>query len=103
MKEFDGKAVVLWGKLSERWIHAPGLVNRIVEMILKKEAVPGYAIIMPIAYNETELEDLEELRKYVSAFRMLIGKMFKDFLGSSKNKSESFLSEYPYRKGVSKR
>ena len=64
--------ITLWGKLSENWVHTKGIVKRVVSEIIEKSDVPSWALVIPIEYTNSELEDIKELRKRISKLRELI-------------------------------
>lgn len=79
MKDFDQTAVTLWGKLSGGWVHSSGLIDRIVDAVMNRQMTPGYAMVVPIPYDEAEIEDLNELRDCISTFRAIARKVFDEW------------------------
>jgi len=77
LEDFGQNAVSLPGKLSGRWIHSSGLMDRIVDSVINRQMTPGYAMVVPIPYDEAEIKDLSELRDYLSAFRAIAKKVFE--------------------------
>jgi hypothetical protein len=61
----------LWSKLSNDWVHTKGLVARVVNQFVEKSAPPAWALVIPMAYQPSDLEAIEELGKRISQFRML--------------------------------
>ncbi len=61
----------LWGKLSKDWIHTKGVVDRVVNQIIKSR-VPSWALVIPMNYSEADLDTIEELGKRISQFRNLL-------------------------------
>ena len=80
MKELDEKLgvtngfVVLWGKLSQDWVHmkAKGFIDKLVSYVAEKSDMPPWALVIPNEYTENDLNILEELRNRVSQFRRLL-------------------------------
>lgn len=78
VKEFSEKTglngmVPLWKALSEE-THARKFVERVVENIVEKDNMPGYALVIPIPYNRGDISDLSELNSYVISFRNILNK-----------------------------
>jgi len=70
---------ILWGKLSKEWVHPAGIIKRITDHIVEKSDVPGYALVLPMNYGETEISDIKELRNIVSQLRSLLEIAFKKY------------------------
>jgi len=64
--------VALWGKLSHDWIHAKGIIDRVTDQIIEKSDVPPWALVIPMNYAESDLDNIDELRERVSQFRRLV-------------------------------
>lgn len=64
--------VALWSKLSNDWIHTKGLSDRIVNRIAEKSDIPAYALVIPMNLNKSGLDDIGELQKRISQFRILL-------------------------------
>lgn len=79
MEEYGEEAKDLWKQLSEGWLHTKGIVDRIVEEISSKSELPVWPLVLPITYNDTELDVLEELRRDVSKFRRLQKEVIEDW------------------------
>ncbi len=78
IKEFAEKngleeIITLWKALSEEG-HARKFVERVVENIIEKDNVPGYALVIPIPYSKGDIHDLNELNNYVVSFRNILNK-----------------------------
>lgn len=77
MEEFIGKirtdenVIPLWRALSEE-THGRRFVNRVVENIVEKNNMPGYALTTPMPYNKDDADDLSELNNYVKSFRNIL-------------------------------
>jgi len=68
----EDKFIRLWGKLSRDWVHTKGIVDRTVGQIGEKSDVPPWALPLPMAYTENDLEAVDELCKRISQFRSLL-------------------------------
>jgi hypothetical protein len=68
----DNEPIKLWGKISEDWVHAIGIVSKIVEQVTEKSELPSYGLILPMRYSEADLTTIEELGKQVSSFRKIL-------------------------------
>lgn len=66
------KSIALWGKLSKDWIHTKGIVNRIVNEIAEKQDIPAWALVIPMNFNKSDLDSINELYKSISQFRFLL-------------------------------
>lgn len=62
----------LWRELSNAWVHTKGLVDRIVSQVIEKSTPPAWALVIPMAYQPSDLEAIEELGKRISQFRRLL-------------------------------
>ena len=69
----EPKAVPLWSRLSNDWVHMKYL-KRTVNVVLERGDVPGYGLVIPIAYSETELPEIEELGKSIIDYRTMLAK-----------------------------
>ncbi len=67
-----GEFVGLWSKLSHDWVHAEGLVNRVVDCIANREAVPPWGLVLPMQYTKSDLPELIELSRDIKSFRKII-------------------------------
>ena len=56
----EPKAVPLWGKLSNDWVHMKYL-ERHVRAVLDRNDVLGFNLVIPIDYSEAELPEIGEL------------------------------------------
>jgi len=78
MKEIDEQLdsgngfIALWGKLSQDWVHAKGVIDKVVSAIIEKSDVPAWGLVIPMKYTETDLNAIVELQKCVSQFRKLL-------------------------------
>ncbi|MDP3729877.1 MAG: hypothetical protein Q8R26_04025 [bacterium] len=78
IKEFSDKTglagvVTLWKALSEEG-HARKFVERVVENIVEKDNIPGYALVIPMPYIKKDIGDLSELNSYVISFRDVLNR-----------------------------
>lgn len=78
IKDFSAKfgpieVVTLWKSFSEEG-HARKFVERVVENIVEKDNVPGYALTIPMTYSTKDISDLGELKSYVASFRRILNK-----------------------------
>ncbi len=64
--------VALWGKLSQDWIRARGIMDRVIDQIIEKADVPPWGLVIPMNYAESDLDSIEELSKRISRFRRLL-------------------------------
>ncbi|GAH60072.1 unnamed protein product, partial [marine sediment metagenome] len=72
LEGFDKQAVVLWGQLSQEWVHTKGIMDRVVTQIAQKSGVPGWALAIPMSYTDDDMNMAEELGQKVSQFRTLL-------------------------------
>ena len=83
IEEFIGKVRIdeniasLWRALSEE-THGRRFVNRVVENIVEKNNMPGYALTTPTPYNKEDTDDLDELNNYVKSFRNILSKAINE-------------------------
>jgi len=83
IEEFIGKVRIdeniasLWRALSEE-THGRRFVNRVVENIVEKNNMPGYALTTPTPYNKEDTDDLDELNNYVKSFRNILNKAINE-------------------------
>ena len=70
ISSLDGRAVALWRKLSNRWVHMRRF-EPIVQSIMGP-GVPGYALTVPSPYTITDVQDIAELGATVSMFRKIL-------------------------------
>lgn len=79
MKELDKHlglnkdAITLWGKLSESWVHAMGIMNGIVDHVIKRSDVPPWGLVIPLHYTINDLNTLRGLQESLAQFRHLLG------------------------------
>lgn len=64
----------LWKRLSRDWIHAEGLVDRVVDSIAHRKA-PPWGIVIPMKYCNSDLKELHELRHNIESFRKITGRI----------------------------
>ena len=64
-----GEFVALWKQLSNTWVHAGGLVNRVIHYVTNHADVPPWGLVLPMHYTESDLPELEELRQRIATFR----------------------------------
>jgi len=74
IKALGNDFIVLWGKLSEDWVHTRGIVDKIVRRVSEGQDWPGWTVVVPMTYSEDDLAILGELRKRVSDFRILLAR-----------------------------
>lgn len=67
----DERATNLWKDLSKE-SHARKYVDRVVENVVKRQNVPGYALVLPSPYTKEDGPDLLELRRYVDQFSKIL-------------------------------
>jgi len=63
--------IALWGELSKDWIHTKGVVDRVVNQIIKSRVL-SWPLVIPINYSKDDLDTIEELGKRISQFRNLL-------------------------------
>ena len=84
MKELDKHlglnkdSYTLWCELSERWLHAKGIMAGITEHIMKKSDVPAWGLVIPMRYSRDDLGDLDELQKCLAQFSRILGVAMKE-------------------------
>jgi hypothetical protein len=66
-----GQFFALWGKLSRDWVHTQGFVSHVVDRVTKKSDIPPWALVVPMSYVESDLDDINELRRRISQLRNL--------------------------------
>ena len=64
--------LMMWGKLSQEWVHSIGIVKGIDDQIIKKSTPPPYALVIPMNYSEDDLDNINKLGKRISEFRNLL-------------------------------
>lgn len=67
----DKDFVVLWGKLSNDWVHTRGVTGRLVDQ-LEKTNIPAWSLVLPMNFAKDDLEILTELGKRLAELRHLI-------------------------------
>jgi hypothetical protein len=72
MTGLKDEPVKLWGKISEGWIHTRGIVEKIVDQVVKTGRPPSYGLVIPMYYGEGDLDHLNELGKRTAEFRKLL-------------------------------
>jgi hypothetical protein len=80
---FKSGSVVLWGKLSEDWVHATGIMDGIVRHLVETSDVPAWGLVIPNSYAEGDLIALDELRKRLSQFRRLLKSVIQEYYGKA--------------------
>lgn len=65
--------IKLWGKLSDMWIHAKGIMDGIVDYVIEKSDVPPWGLVIPMKYTRNDLKTLTELGQRLAQFRHLLG------------------------------
>lgn len=79
LEELGKDFIVLWGKLSEDWVHTRGIVDKIVSRVSEGEDWPIWTVVVPMTYSKGDLTTLEELRKRVSEFRVLLARTLSEW------------------------
>jgi hypothetical protein len=77
--DLDKAFVTLWGRLSERWVHTKGIMNQFVRQVENQSEAPTWALIIPMKYNEDDLDTLVDLRNYIFKLRKLIQEAMKKY------------------------
>ncbi len=78
MKELGRKVgvqdefVILWGKLSQDWVHTQGFVNNVVENVIERSDIPPWALVVPMNYARSDLDSIGELRSRIAQFRNML-------------------------------
>jgi hypothetical protein len=75
----NGDFVALWQGLSREWIHAEGLVNRVVNYVSHHQDVPPWGLVIPMCYTESDILDLGELRQRIASFREISIMLLKNW------------------------
>lgn len=70
-------SITLWGKLSESWVHARGVMDGIVDHVIEKSDAPPWGLVIPANYTSNDLSSLNELRKRLDQFRVLLEIIFQ--------------------------
>jgi hypothetical protein len=68
----------LYGKLSLRWVHSKGVMNRIGNG-MSNYSVPSWGVSIPGYYSEADLSDLGKMSQYTNQIRMIIGVALKEY------------------------
>jgi hypothetical protein len=63
---------LMWKSLSEDWVHTKGLVGKVVSQVMEKASVPPWALAVPLNYALSDLESVDELRRQIAVFRILL-------------------------------
>ena len=64
--------VALWGRLSQDWVHTKGIMDGVVDQLVEKSDVPPWALVLPMNYGKSDLDNVDELRNRISEFRSLL-------------------------------
>jgi hypothetical protein len=77
MKELDKhlgskSSIALWGKLSQDWVHASGVMDGIVDHIAEKSDVPPWGLVIPMNYTLDDLDTLDKLQDQLAEFRRIL-------------------------------
>ena len=65
----------LWRNLSEKWLHARGVVKKMVNKIVKEEKAPPWSIIIPVPYDDNDISDILEFTEHIRVFRKTVRKL----------------------------
>jgi|GEM_PF-1022992 len=65
-------SVALWGKLSQGWVHARGIMEGIVDRIIRESDTPAWGLVVPQAYTANDVVALNDFRKRLAQFRFLL-------------------------------
>jgi len=69
----------LWNELSREWVHTKGIVDRVVDRLLQDSGVPNWALVVPMAYTESDLYGLDHVRTQMSRFRTLLAHTMEEY------------------------
>lgn len=64
--------VELWQKLSNEWLHSKGYVRKIISYVEDKSDFPTHAVVIPMPYNNNDIDDIKELSDKIRLFKTLI-------------------------------
>lgn len=78
-KSLEIRSAALWGKLSDDWLHARGIIDGIADHLEKFSEVPSWALVIPNNYTDNDLTHLDELRKRLANFRTILREVFQDY------------------------
>lgn len=80
--EFDtgSNFISLWGRLSGGWLHARGVMDAIVNNVIRTSEVPPWALVIPVNLSRGDLEDIGQLRDRASEFRALMSEVMDSAL-----------------------
>ena len=62
------KITSIWHKISKEWIHAKGVINRVVKAFIESEETPPYRVVLPIHYEKRDVREIKELGKQITEF-----------------------------------
>ncbi|RLF18137.1 MAG: hypothetical protein DRJ68_07035 [Thermoprotei archaeon] len=71
-KEDIDHITALWKDLSEKWVHARGVVKKIVDKLVEETRPPPWSIIIPVPYDKNDISDLQEFAGYVKRLRKAV-------------------------------
>ena len=84
MKELDKhlglkSSIALWGKLSQNWVHARGVMDGIVDHITENSDVPPWGLVIPMNYTPDDLHTLNKLREQLAEFRYILKLVMQNY------------------------
>jgi hypothetical protein len=68
----------LWRRLSNEWIHAGGLMKRVVDYVANRQDAPPWGLVIPMRYNQNDLPDINDLRQEIIRFRRILNTIMKE-------------------------
>jgi hypothetical protein len=74
-------SAALWSTLSEEWVHAKGVMERIVDHVIEESSVPPWGLVLPSVFAEEDLVTLDELCRCLRQFRAIMKAAIDKYLG----------------------
>jgi len=68
----------LWRRLSNEWIHAGGLMKRVVDYVANRQDAPPWGLVIPMRYNQNDLPNINDLRQEIIKFRKILNTIMKE-------------------------
>lgn len=88
MRELDEylgskSSIDLWGKLSQEWVHAAGVMDGIVDHIAEKSDIPPWGLVIPMNYTPDDLQTLNKLQEQLAEFRHILKLVMQNYQQSA--------------------
>jgi len=69
----------MWDLLSDEWVHPRGILDGIIEQIIKKSDVPPCSLVLQMGYNDNDLDVLNKLKNHVLHFSKILSKTLEHY------------------------